>query len=378
MHRVAGLRRRPASATRSPARSVAPASRSPSRRHPASTGTPTRPPPASPAPTSRDRVASRPTQGAYASRSPSCSGSTSTTSAPCVVLPQGDFATFLPGQRRPSARTSCSSCSVPPLRRRSARLANRRAADANARIDALQGQLTGYADATAESEAAGPEPRGGAHRASRPRCATTSPPVGALLGDRTETSRQVERPGSELDAAGPVRVPGDIAAPATGLWRAADEAYRDRRPRRPRGRRRARPGRARTSPTARSEHRWTRRCAGTPNVTAPRPACPRSWRSTKSPPPAALAAEQAADAAAEELDRETALRTMISDGSSRSRARSAVTEVEQTVGVSAAVARPAGHRSSRRWRRIAARAAVDQASEELEDAEAAVVRQPPR
>ena len=69
----------------------------------------------------------------------------------CVVLPQGDFATFL--------RASVAERQTILLKLLGARhyetigrLANRRAADANARIEALQGQLNGYADATEEAE----------------------------------------------------------------------------------------------------------------------------------------------------------------------------------------------------------------------------------
>ncbi|HVK34810.1 MAG TPA: SMC family ATPase, partial [Microlunatus sp.] len=71
----------------------------------------------------------------------------------CVVLPQGDFATFLQasvGQRQDILLKLLGARHYDAI----GRLAGRRANDARARVDALTGELTGYADATHEAETA--------------------------------------------------------------------------------------------------------------------------------------------------------------------------------------------------------------------------------
>ncbi len=71
----------------------------------------------------------------------------------CVVLPQGDFATFLQasvGQRQEILLKLLGARHYDAI----GRLAGRRANDARARVDALTGELSGYADATAEAETA--------------------------------------------------------------------------------------------------------------------------------------------------------------------------------------------------------------------------------
>ena len=65
----------------------------------------------------------------------------------CVVLPQGDFATFLQasvGQRQDILLKLLGARHYDAI----GRMAGRRANDARARVDALTGELTGYADAT--------------------------------------------------------------------------------------------------------------------------------------------------------------------------------------------------------------------------------------
>ena len=71
----------------------------------------------------------------------------------CVVLPQGDFATFLQasvGQRQDILLKLLGARHYDAI----GRLAGRRANDARARVDALTGELTGYAEATEEAETA--------------------------------------------------------------------------------------------------------------------------------------------------------------------------------------------------------------------------------
>ena len=71
----------------------------------------------------------------------------------CVVLPQGDFATFLQasvGQRQDILLKLLGARHYDAI----GRMAGRRANDARARVDALTGELAGYADATDEAEAA--------------------------------------------------------------------------------------------------------------------------------------------------------------------------------------------------------------------------------
>jgi exonuclease SbcC len=71
----------------------------------------------------------------------------------CVVLPQGDFATFLlasVGQRQDILLKLLGARHYDAI----GRLAGRRANDARARVDALAGELAGYGDATEEAETA--------------------------------------------------------------------------------------------------------------------------------------------------------------------------------------------------------------------------------
>ena len=90
----------------------------------------------------------------------------------CVVLPQGDFATFLQasvGQRQDILLKLLGARHYDAI----GRMAGRRANDARARVDALTGELTGYADATEPAETAARRRESRAGRAAGARSPTT-------------------------------------------------------------------------------------------------------------------------------------------------------------------------------------------------------------
>ncbi len=123
----------------------------------------------------------------------------------CVVLPQGDFATFLQasvGQRQDILLKLLGARHYDAI----GRVAGRRANDARVRIDALSGELAGYADATEEAETA----------ARRREAALVSVLADGHRGDHRR-DRPVERARGRRHGRDPSR-------------RGADPAHRDRRP----------------------------------------------------------------------------------------------------------------------------------------------------
>ena len=140
----------------------------------------------------------------------------------CVVLPQGDFATFL--------RASVAERQTILLKLLGARhyetigrLANRRAADANARIEALQGQLNGYADATEEAELTARDRQ----QQLAALATTVSTEVAALddvLTARAATTATIDRLTAQFRLLTAVEIPADVGALQQALA-AADNAY---------------------------------------------------------------------------------------------------------------------------------------------------------
>lgn len=142
----------------------------------------------------------------------------------CVVLPQGDFATFL--------KASVAERQTILLKLLGARhyetigrLANRRAADASARIDALQGQLKGYADATEEAEAAARD-RHHQLAALAASVTTSAAELSDLQAARTATAAAIDWLVAQLGLLTAVEVPAGIDALQEELA-AADQAYTD-------------------------------------------------------------------------------------------------------------------------------------------------------
>lgn len=140
----------------------------------------------------------------------------------CVVLPQGDFATFL--------KASVAERQAILLKLLGARhyetigrMANRRAAGAGERIDALQGELAGYADATeaAESVARDHEQRLAALASS---VAAEVADVHTVLGARSQSADRIRSLAAEISLLSAVRAPDGIADLQRALT-AADEAY---------------------------------------------------------------------------------------------------------------------------------------------------------
>ena len=142
----------------------------------------------------------------------------------CVVLPQGDFATFLQasvGQRQDILLKLLGARHYDAI----GRLAGRRANDARARLDALTGELAGYADATQEVETAG-----------RQRevelialLATVTDDVAAVLGlsrEREVAATAVARADEELARLGEVVAPDDSEELQLALT-AAEDGYRE-------------------------------------------------------------------------------------------------------------------------------------------------------
>ena len=114
----------------------------------------------------------------------------------CVVLPQGDFATFLQasvGERQNILLKLLGARHYDAI----GRAAGRRATDASARIDALHGQLAGYADATAD--AATPLASG---RPSWSPCWPRSPPRPRLVA-RLEPARSGGPPAEQRPSSWP-------------------------------------------------------------------------------------------------------------------------------------------------------------------------------
>ncbi|MFT4166000.1 MAG: SMC family ATPase [Microlunatus sp.] len=140
----------------------------------------------------------------------------------CVVLPQGDFATFL---KASVAERQTILLKLLGARHYEAigRMANQRAAAANARIDALQGQLAGYADATEEAEAAARSRQQQLVELS----ATVSSEVAELLNaltSRAKTAATIDRLTTQLNLLTAIEMPADIEA-LQGILTAAEDAY---------------------------------------------------------------------------------------------------------------------------------------------------------
>lgn len=140
----------------------------------------------------------------------------------CVVLPQGDFAAFLSAS---VAERQAILLKLLGARHYEAlgRMAGRRASDASARIEALQGQLSGYGDATAEHEAAA--------RDQEERLAALTMVVAdevarltTALTERAESAGRAARRTTEVALLDAVAAPHDIADLQWSLA-AADTAY---------------------------------------------------------------------------------------------------------------------------------------------------------
>ena len=140
----------------------------------------------------------------------------------CVVLPQGDFATFL---KASVAERQAILLKLLGARHYEAigRMANRRATEAGARIDALQGQLTGYADATQDAEDAARD-----HELRLAELATTISAevaeVRAMLVDRAQRSDWVDELIAQVELLSAVHSPAGVDDLQRAVV-AADEAY---------------------------------------------------------------------------------------------------------------------------------------------------------
>jgi exonuclease SbcC len=142
----------------------------------------------------------------------------------CVVLPQGDFATFLQasvGQRQDILLKLLGARHYDAI----GRLAGRRANDARARVDALAGELSGYADATEEAEAAA---RGRESELVTLLAAVTdqAAAVTGLAAERVRAATAAARATEELGRFQTVAVPGDIDRLQQALA-AAEAGYRE-------------------------------------------------------------------------------------------------------------------------------------------------------
>ncbi|HEU4546198.1 MAG TPA: SMC family ATPase, partial [Microlunatus sp.] len=142
----------------------------------------------------------------------------------CVVLPQGDFATFLQasvGQRQDILLKLLGARHYDAI----GRLAGRRANDARARVDALAGELTGYADATEEAEAVARQRE--VELSTLLASVTEDVTVALRLATERETAAAgVSRATEELARLGGVAAPDDIDELQRALT-AAEEGYRE-------------------------------------------------------------------------------------------------------------------------------------------------------
>ena len=142
----------------------------------------------------------------------------------CVVLPQGDFATFLQasvGQRQDILLKLLGARHYDAI----GRLAGRRANDARARVDALTGELAGYADATKQAETAA--------RRREAELVTLVATITAAAADVTRLSTEREgaataasRAREELTRLDEVVAPDDIDALQEALT-TAEDGYRE-------------------------------------------------------------------------------------------------------------------------------------------------------
>ena len=297
----------------------------------------------------------------------------------CVVLPQGDFATFLQasvGQRQDILLKLLGARHYDAI----GRLAGRRANDARARVDALTGELTGYADATEEAETAarrreielvallavGHRGRHGRH------------PAGDGAGDGGGRRRPGDR------GAGPARRRRRsrrhrraAAGPDGGRGRLPGGERRGADRRGCGGRRGA--GAALGSSAAAG---WTRRCAGTRSWPTrpdcwpppPRPRRPDGWGWSE-PARATTAARETLETVRADHD---------GDREACERATSAVAELTGRIDAVRSVALPAGAGDldaavvSARARWQAARRALDAAETTLSRARTTVAELPER
>ena len=186
----------------------------------------------------------------------------------CVVLPQGDFATFLQasvGQRQDILLKLLGARHYDAI----GRLAGRRANDARARVDALTGELAGYADATEDAETA-------ARRREDELAAV-------VVTVTAEVSSLGDQLGERVRGRGHRRPDRRRADPAGARWSSPTTSHSCSRqsppPRRPTGRRtppprrppRRRPRRSRRCGPGPLAAGWTRPCAGTPSWPKPSP-----------------------------------------------------------------------------------------------------------
>ena len=142
----------------------------------------------------------------------------------CVVLPQGDFATFLRasvGQRQDILLKLLGARHYDAI----GRLAGRRANDARARVDALSGELAGHADATAAAEDAA-RAREGELSALVVAITTEVTAVGALADERERAAAATAGTTDELTRLDAVTVPEDVED-LQRAGEAAEQAYRE-------------------------------------------------------------------------------------------------------------------------------------------------------
>jgi DNA repair protein SbcC/Rad50 len=141
----------------------------------------------------------------------------------CVVLPQGDFATFLQasvGERQNILLKLLGARHYESI----GRMAGKRATEASARIDALQGQLTSYDDATADAEQAA-RAREVTLGALLDTVATETDALVALVRRRTEVAQRADRLLADVAALDAVATPDGVAE-LHRVLAAADESYR--------------------------------------------------------------------------------------------------------------------------------------------------------
>ena len=284
----------------------------------------------------------------------------------CVVLPQGDFATFL---KASVAERQTILLKLLGARHYEAigRMANQRAAAANARIDALQGQLAGYADATEEAEATARSRQQQLVELS----ATVSSEVAELLNalaSRARIAATLDLLTTQLNLLTAIEVPADIEA-LQGILTATEDAYAaaDRAEQESRAallaaeeELAAGPQRAPLEETLRWHTDRARESARLPEV---------AWAAEQAA--AALAkAQQLAERADRELDRARAAHEQCRLRADQSAV--AVTTVERQIVVLASVEIPAGT-AELGQATAAARNAAEQAGQQLELAEAEVV-----
>ncbi len=142
----------------------------------------------------------------------------------CVVLPQGDFATFLQasvGQRQDILLKLLGARHYDAI----GRLAGRRANDAQARVDALSGELGGYADATAETETSA-RAREDELAALVATVTEEVAAVGALAAERERAATTVATTTEVLSRLEELSAPADIEE-KQWVWAAAEQAYHE-------------------------------------------------------------------------------------------------------------------------------------------------------